>query len=84
MSGRIKIGDDEFETLNDIFTNQKEFGPFVKGSDPNDLKVALMMMSKGTESTSNKFNIEHLFNIIKALLMHQRLAEKVEIEMPLK
>ena len=80
MSKRIKIGDDEFEKLNDIFTNQREFGPFVKGSDPNDLKVALMMMSKGTESSSNKFYKENLFNIIKALLMHQKLAEKVEIE----
>jgi hypothetical protein len=80
MSGRIKIGVDEFESINDILTKQKEFGPFVKGSDPNDLKVALMMMSKGTECTSNKLNKEHLFNMIKAILMHQRLAEKVEIE----
>lgn len=81
MSGgiRIKIGDDKFETLNDIFTNQKEFGPFVKGSDPNDLKLALMMMSKGTE-VSSKLNKEHLNNIVKAFLMHLRLAEKVEIE----
>ena len=81
MSGgiRIKIGDDKFETLNDIFTNQKEFGPFVKGSDPNDLKLALMMMSKGTE-VSSKLNKEHLINIVKAFLMHLRLAEKVEIE----
>jgi hypothetical protein len=77
---RIKIGDDEFEILNDIFTNQREFGPFVKGSDPNDLKLALMMMSKGTEGGSTKLKKEHLFNIIKALLMHQKLAEKVEIE----
>jgi hypothetical protein len=81
MSGgiRIKIGDDKFETLNDIFTNQKEFGPFVKGSDPNDLKLALMMMSKGTE-VSSKLNKEHLNNIVKAFLMHLRLAEKVEIK----
>ena len=81
MSGGIilKIGDDAFETLNDIFTNQKEFGPFVKGSDPNDLKVALMMMSKGTE-VSSKLNKEHLNNIAKAFLMHLRLAEKVQIE----
>jgi hypothetical protein len=81
MSGgiRIKIGDDKFETLNDIFTNQREFGPFVKGSDPNDLKLALMMMSKGTE-VSSKLNKEHLNNIVKAFLMHLRLAEKVEVE----
>ena len=81
MSGgiRIKIGDDKFETLNDIFTNQKEFGPFVKGADPNDLKLALMMMSKGTE-VSSKLNKEHLINMVKAFLMHLRLAEKVEIE----
>lgn len=81
MSGGIilKIGDDNFETLNDIFTNQREFGPFVKGSDPNDLKLALMMMSKGTE-VSSKLNKEHLNNIVKAFLMHLRLAEKVEIK----
>ena len=72
------IGDDEFDTLNDIFTDQKEFGPFVKGSDPNDLKLALMMMSKGTENSSNKWNKEHLFNIIKALLVSLKVAEKVE------
>ena len=54
MPGRIKIGVDEFETLNDIFTKQNEFGPFVKGSDPNDLKAFLMMMSNGTEGTSKK------------------------------
>ena len=39
-----------------------------------------MMMSKGTEGGSSKLNKEHLNNIIKALLMHQKLAEKVEIE----
>ena len=38
------------------------------------------MMEYGTEGTSNKVNKEHLFNIIKALLTHLRLAEKVEIE----
>ena len=80
MPGRIKIGVDEFETLNDIFTNQKQFVPFVQGSDQNDLKVVLMMMSKGTEGTSNKVNKEHLFNIIKALLMQLKLAEEVEVE----
>ena len=80
MPGRIKIGVDEFETLNDIFTKQNEFGPFVKGTDPNDLKAVLKMMEYGTEGTSNKVNKEHLFNIIKALLTHLRLAEKVEIE----
>jgi hypothetical protein len=72
------IGDDEFDTLNDIFTDQKEFGPFVRGSDPDDLKLALTMMSKGTENSSNKWNKEHLFNIIKALLVSLKLAEKVE------
>ena len=80
MSKRIKIGVDELESLNDIFTNQNEFGPFIKGSDPNDLKTVLMMMSNGTEGTSNKVNKEHLFNIIKALIMQLKLAEKVEIE----
>ena len=79
MPGKIKIGVDQFETLNDIFTNQNEFGPFVKG-EQNDLKAVLMMMSKGTEEKSNKVNKEHLFNIIKALLMQLKLAEKVEIE----
>ena len=80
MPGRIKIGVDQFETLNDIFTNQKEFGPFVKGSDQNDLKAVFMMMSKGTEEKSTKVNKEHLFNIVKALLVQLKLAEKVEIE----
>ena len=82
MSGktRIKIEDEQFESLNEIFTNQKEFGPFVKGSDQNDLKAVLMMMSKGTEEKSTKVNKEHLFNIVKALLMQLKLAEKVEVE----
>ena len=82
MSGktRIKIEDEQFESLNEIFTNQKEFGPFVKGSDQNDLKAVLMMMSKGTEEKSTKVNKEHLFNIVKALLVQLKLAEKVEIE----
>ena len=79
MPGRIRIGVDEFETLNDIFTIQNEFGPFVEG-DQNDLKAVLMMLPKGTEGTSNKVNKEHLFNIIKALLMQLKLAEKVEVE----
>ena len=79
MPGRIKIGVDQFETLNDIFTIQNEFGPFVEG-DQNDLKAVLMMLPKGTEGTSNKVNKEHLFNIIKALLMQLKLAEKVEVE----
>ena len=79
MPGRIRIGVDELETLNDIFTIQNEFGPFVKG-DPNDLKAVFMMMSKGTEDKSTKVNKEHLFNIIKALLMQLKLAEKVEVE----
>ena len=79
MPGRIKIGGDQFETLNDIFTEHIEFGPFVKG-DQNDLKAVLMMMSKGTEEKSTKVNKEHLFNIIKALLVQQKLAEKVENE----
>jgi hypothetical protein len=79
MPGRIKIGVDQFETLNGIFTDQNEFGPFVKG-DQNDLKAVLMLLSKGTEEKSNKVNKEHLFNIIKALLMQLKLAEKVEIE----
>ena len=79
MPGKIKIGVDQFETLNGIFTEHIEFGPFVKG-DQNDLKAVLMMMSKGTEEKSNKVNKEHLFNIIKALLVQQKLAEKVEID----
>ena len=37
-------------------------------------------MSKGTEGTSTKVNKEHLFNMIKALLMQLKLAEKVEVE----
>ena len=79
MPGRIKIGVDQFETLNGIFTEQNEFGPFVKG-DQNDLKAVLMMMSKGTEEKSTKVNKEHLFNIIKAFLIQLKLAEKVENE----
>ena len=79
MPGKIKIGVDQFETLNGIFTEHNEFGPFVKG-DQNDLKAVLMMMSKGTEEKSNKVNKEHLFNIIKAFLMQLKLAEKVEID----
>ena len=79
MPGRIKIGVDQFETLNDIFTEHIEFGPFVKG-DQNDLKAVLMMMSKGTEEKSTKVNKEHLFNIIKAFLIQLKLAEKVENE----
>ena len=79
MPGKIKIGVDQFETLNGIFTEHNEFGPFVKG-DQNDLKAVLMMMSKGTEEKSTKVNKEHLFNIIKALLVQQKLAEKVENE----
>ena len=39
-----------------------------------------MRMSKGTESSSNILKKERWFYIIKALLIHQRLAEKVEIE----
>ena len=78
MPGRIKIGVDQFETLNGIFTEQNEFGPFVKG-DQNNLKAVLMMMSNGTEGKA-KVNKEHLFNIIKALLVQQKLAEKVENE----
>jgi hypothetical protein len=46
----------------------------------NDLKAVFMMMSKGTEDKSTKVNKEHLFNIIKALLMQLKLAEKVEVE----
>ena len=79
MPGRIKIGVDQFETLNGIFTEQNEFGPFVKG-DQNDLKAVLMMMSKGTEEKSTKVNKEHLFNIIKVFLIQLKLAEKVENE----
>ena len=78
MPGKIKIGVDQFETLNGIFTEQNEFGPFVKG-DQNNLKAVLMMMSNGTEDKA-KVNKEHLFNIIKALLVQQKLAEKVENE----
>ena len=79
MPGKIKIGVDQFETLNGIFTEHIEFGPFVKG-DQNDLKAVLMMMSKGTEEKSTKVNKEHLFNIIKAFLIQLKLAEKVENE----
>ena len=79
MPGRIKIGVDQFETLNGIFTEHNEFGPFVKG-DQNDLKAVLMMMSKGTEEKSTKVNKEHLFNIIKVFLIQLKLAEKVENE----
>ena len=79
MPGKIKIGVDQFETLNGIFTEHNEFGPFVKG-DQNDLKAVLMMMSKGTEEKSTKVNKEHLFNIIKVFLIQLKLAEKVENE----
>ena len=51
MSGRIKIGDEEFGTLNDIFNKLSELGPFVEGTNPNDLKAVLMMMEYGTEGT---------------------------------
>ena len=33
MSVRIKISDDGCKALNEVFSNQKEFGPFVKSPD---------------------------------------------------
>ena len=44
MSVRIKISEDGFKALNEVFSNQKEFGPFVKSPDPNDLIKALKLM----------------------------------------
>ena len=80
MSVRIKINDDGYEALKEVFTNQKECGPFVKSLDPNDLIKALKLMEIGTENNSNKFTKPILFNIIKALLIQQKWAEKVEGE----
>ena len=80
MSVRIKISEDGYKALNDVFNNQKEFGPFVKSPDPNDLIQALKLMEKGKENGSSKFTKPILFNIIKALLIQQKWADKVEGE----
>ena len=57
MAVRIKFNNDGLNALNEVFSDQKEFGPFVKGSDPNDLMLALKLMEKGTE------NIEKLVGV---------------------
>ena len=80
MSVRIKINEDGYEALNEVFTNQKECGPFVKSPDNNDLVKALKLMEIGKENGSTKFTKPILFNIIKALLIQQKWAEKVEGE----
>ena len=83
MSGvnlKIKISEDGYKALNDVFNNQKEFGPFVKSQDHNDLIQALKLMEKGKENGSSKFTKPILFNIIKALLIQQKWADKVEGE----
>ena len=80
MSVRIKISEDGYKALNEVFTNQKECGPFVKSPDPNDLVKALKLMEIGIENKSNKFTKPILFNILKALLIQQKWAEKVEGE----
>ena len=80
MSVRIKISEDGYKALNEVFSIQKEFGPFVKGSDSNDLMLALKLMENGKENGSSKFTKPMLFNIIKALLIQQKWADKVEGE----
>ena len=80
MSMRIKINEDGYEALKEVFTNQKECGPFVKSPDPDDLVKALKLMEIGKENGSSKFTKPILFNIIKALLIQQKWAEKVEGE----
>ena len=80
MSVRIKINEDGYEALKEVFTNQKECGPFVKSPDPNDLVKALKLMEIGKENGSSKFTKPILFNIIKALFIQQKWAEKVEGE----
>ena len=80
MSVRIKISEDGYKALNEVFTNQKECGPFVKSPDPDDLVKALKLMEIGKENGSSKFTKPILFNIIKALLIQQKWAEKVEGE----
>ena len=80
MSVRIMISEDGFKALNEVFSIQKEFGPFVKSPDPNDLEKALKLMEIGKENGSSKFTKPILFNIIKALLIQQKWAEKVEGE----
>ena len=80
MSVRIKINDDGYEALKEVFTNLKECGPFVKSPDPSDIVKALKLLEIGTENSSNKFTKPILFNILKALLINQKWAEIVEGE----
>ena len=80
MSVRIKINEDGYEALNEVLTNLKECGPFVKSPDPCDLLKALKLLEIGTENKSNKFTKPILFNILKALLINQKWAEIVEGE----
>ena len=80
MSVRIKINEDGYEALNEVLTNLKECGPFVKSPDPSDLLKALKLLEIGTENKSNKFTKPILFNILKALLINQKWAEIVEGE----
>ena len=80
MSVRIKISEDGFNALNEVFSNQKEVGPFIKSPDPDDLMKALKLMEVGKENGSSKFTKPILFNIIKALLIQQKWADKIEGE----
>ena len=80
MSVRIKISEDGFKALNEVFSNQKEFGPFVKSPDPNDLIKALKLMETGKENGSSNLTKPILFNILKALLIQQKWADRVEGE----
>ena len=80
MSVRIKISEDGFKALNEVFSIQKEFGPFVKSPDPNDLVKALKLMETGKENGSSNLTKPILFNILKALFIQQKWAEKVEGE----
>ena len=80
MSVRIKISEDGFKALNEVFSIQKEFGPFVKSPDPNDLVKALKLMETGKENGSSNLTKPILFNILKALLIQQKWADRVEGE----
>ena len=81
MAVRIKFNNDGLNALNEVFSDQKEFGPFVKGSDPNDLMLALKLMEKGTENSSNKLTKPNLFNIIKALLVQQETLQSKKMNL---
>jgi hypothetical protein len=76
----IKLIDDGIK-VHEILTSQlNQFGPFSKDENQSDVLVALRAIENGGEMKSNKVNKEHLFNIIKALITHQKWAELIEGE----